>query len=87
MRTSVMKRKREAKQPVDEVSAYEHIFTDKPKSGKKKVDFFGKLIKKDFKYYLLTTLLYVIKASPVWIIPVITSEIINLTTDLSLIHI
>lgn len=76
-----MKRKREAKQPVDEVSAYEHIFTDKPKSGKKKVDFFGKLIKKDFKYYLLTTLLYVIKASPVWIIPVITSEIINLTTD------
>lgn len=76
-----MSKKEKRSATVDEVSEYEHIFTDQGKSGKKRVDFFGKLIKKDFKYYLLTTLLYIIKASPIWIIPVITSNVINLTTD------
>lgn len=66
---------------VDEVTEYEHIFTDKAKGDKKSVDFFGKLIKKNFWNYVLTTLLYIIKASPIWIIPVITSGVINLTSD------
>ena len=44
-----MSKKEKRSATVDEVSEYEHIFTDQGKSGKKRVDFFGKLIKKDFK--------------------------------------
>lgn len=65
---------------------YDHIF-DSPetvgdvKSGKKKPKLFRKLLKANAKPLVGSTLIYFIQALPVWIIPLITSNIINIVTD------
>ena len=42
---------------------------------------FSKLIKLNAKSIFLTTLIYFIQAMPVWLIPLVTAYIINITTE------
>lgn len=70
------------KQDENQIPDYEVLFqqdsegtTDKKASGIPKM-----LLKQNIWKLLFSTVLYVIKASPVWIIPLVTSQIINLIT-------
>ena len=70
------------KQDENQIPDYEVLFqqdsegtTDKKASGIPKM-----LLKQNVWKLLFSTILYVIKASPVWIIPLVTSQIINLIT-------
>lgn len=63
------------------IPAYEHLFDEGEKVKKKKGGFFTKILKINKFRLILSAFLYVIKASPIWISPVITAEIINVATD------
>jgi len=60
---------------------YDFLFEKDKENQKEKTHFIKKIIKKDFGKILLSTIMYIIKSSPVWIIPLITSEIITLITE------
>lgn len=66
------------------IPEYEHIFDD-PQSwangSKKGKGLFCKLLRINAWPFFLSLVLYVIKSSPIWIIPLVTSSIINLVTD------
>lgn len=73
-----MKHKRRVE---DDVTEYEHLFLeqDTPK-GKRKCRFFGRMVKKNFWAFFFSSIVYIIKASPLWITPIVTSNIINVIT-------
>jgi ATP-binding cassette subfamily B protein len=50
-------------------------------SKKKESAFLRKLLLRDWKKLLVTVLLYIIQAAPVWILPLITSDVIDLATN------
>lgn len=61
---------------------YDHLFEETAsKNGKKGKSFFGKILKANVKPMIGTTLIYLIQATPIWMIPIITANIINLVTD------
>ncbi len=64
----------------DDVNEYEYLFQEKEVRGKKKSRFFGRMLKKNFWAILLSSIIYIIKASPLWITPIVTSNIINTIT-------
>ena len=65
----------------DDVNEYEYLFQEKEVRGKKKSRFFGRMLKKNFWAILLSSIIYIIKASPLWITPIVTSNIINTITQ------
>ncbi len=65
----------------DDVTEYEYLFQEQEVRGKKKSRFFGRMIKKNFWAIFLSSLIYIIKASPIWITPIVTSNIINVITQ------
>lgn len=74
-----MKRKRQAE---DDVTAYEYLFLEQDNAkGKRKCRFLGRMLKKNFWAFFLGAILYAIKASPLWITPIVTSNIINVITS------
>jgi len=50
------------------------------KSEDKSKGFLPKLLKKDWFAILFSTLLYVLQASPLWLMPVVTSDVIDMIT-------
>ncbi|MBO4939801.1 MAG: ABC transporter ATP-binding protein [Clostridia bacterium] len=50
------------------------------KSEDKSKGFLPKLLKKDWLAILFSTLLYVLQASPLWLMPVVTSDVIDMIT-------
>ncbi|MGN1061736.1 MAG: ABC transporter transmembrane domain-containing protein, partial [Candidatus Scatosoma sp.] len=60
---------------------YDHLFTESEnKKGKKKNKFFGKIIKMNFWPLFFSSLLYVLQAAPLWLMPLVTSDIIDAVT-------
>lgn len=60
---------------------YEYLFDEHiTTSGKKKNNFFKKLIAMNLGSIIISTLLYLLQASPTWIMPIVTSNIINIAT-------
>lgn len=62
------------------VPDYEHLFTEDKRAPKHKSGILYKLYKLNQKKLLLAQLMYIIKASPVWIMPVVTAKIINIAS-------
>ncbi len=61
---------------------YSYLFEQKQgKRGKPKNKFFGKLIKLNFWGLLLSTIVYLLQASPTWATPICTANIINIATE------
>lgn len=58
---------------------YDYLFNeDSDKKDKKRRGFLGKILKVNFWKILLVSLLYVLQAAPVWAMPLITADIINI---------
>lgn len=58
---------------------YEYLFEESSdKSGAKKSNFFRKLVKINKWPIIWSTLVYIIQASPTWILPIVTANIINI---------
>lgn len=61
---------------------YDHLFDESiNEKGIKKTRAFSKLLRLNVKSIILTTLIYFIQAAPVWLIPLVTAYIINITTE------
>ena len=92
-KTDVKTKPQKAETPIKRkrIPDYEHLFVtdenakekDIPKKRKKEESswFLKSFFKNNFWSILLSMLLYVIKALPVWGIPIITSNIINIATN------
>ena len=73
-------KRRELKRSDNAIPDYEHLFDETiTKSGKKK-GFFGKLLRMNYKRIILATLIYFLQALPVWFVPLLTADIINVVT-------
>lgn len=59
---------------------FEHIFSENKKNKRPDKVFIRTLFKQDFWKILLSSILYLIKASPLWVIPLLTSDIIDQVT-------
>lgn len=59
---------------------YDYLFTEGGTSGKTKKGFLFKIFKLNFRAVILSCLLYVLQSSPVYVIPLVTSDIINVIT-------
>ena len=70
------------KKSKNQIPDYEVLFQNSPgQTTDKKVSGIPKmLLKQNIWKILFSTVLYVIKASPTWVIPLVTAEIINLVT-------
>ncbi|MBE7068385.1 MAG: ABC transporter ATP-binding protein [Clostridiales bacterium] len=56
------------------------LFSGKKVGGEYKDRFLAKLLRKSWGKILVTTLIYLLQASPTWIMPLITSDVIDLVT-------
>lgn len=75
---SVKDAKERSKNPIPD---YEHFFDDSKGGGEGKgLSFILKLLKKHWFRIIICQILYIIKNCPVWIIPVITSNVITIVT-------
>ncbi len=76
-----MAKKRHAENTVDDVTAYEHLFQESPAQKGKKSHFFGRMLKKNTWPLIASTIVYIIKSSPIWITSIVTANIINALAD------
>ncbi|MBP5466894.1 MAG: ABC transporter ATP-binding protein [Clostridia bacterium] len=61
---------------------YAYLFEeDAEKKGKRKTKFFSRLVKLNLRQIIYSTFVYLLQASPVFIMPLITANIIDITTD------
>jgi len=68
---------------VDYVPDYEFLFEDEDTRDSKKggLNLLKKLYGIYWKNMIISTFLFLIKHSPLWIIPIVTSNIINIVSD------
>lgn len=61
---------------------YDHIFaeTNSEKNVKKKKRLFNKLLKINTGTLISTSLIYLLQSAPLWVLPLVTAEIINIVT-------
>lgn len=60
---------------------YDYLFAETAtKKGKKKNGFFGKIIKMNFCPLFFSSLLYILQTAPVWLMPLVTADIIDVVT-------
>ena len=64
----------------NDVTEYEYLFQEKEVRGKKKSRFLGRVLRKNFWSLFWSSVVYIIKASPVWATPIVTTNIINTLT-------
>lgn len=61
---------------------YEYLFEENgTKTGKVKSNFFRKLLKINVAPLVLSTIVYLFQALPLWVVPICTANIINLITE------
>lgn len=61
---------------------YDHLFEiGKDEKGKRKKGFFGKILKINKAPLITSTLVFILQNAPVWLIPVLTANIINTVTS------
>ncbi len=61
---------------------YDHLFTQNQScSTKKKNGFFGKILKRNSPAITCSCLVYLLQAAPLWLMPIISANIINTVTD------
>lgn len=61
---------------------YAYLFEeDAEKKGKRKTKFFSKLVKLNLRQIIYSTFVYLLQASPTFIMPLITANIIDITTN------
>ncbi len=66
---------------VNRIPDLEWLFQkEKKKKGEEKDSFLQKLLRRNWFQVFLATILYVVQASPVWILPLITTDVIDLIT-------
>ena len=70
---------------INKIPDLEWLFSEdgkkkKHKQGKNNELFMQKLLRKNWAQVLYSTLIYLVQASPVWILPLITSDVIDLIT-------
>jgi ATP-binding cassette subfamily B protein len=65
----------------NKIPDYEFLFRDTGNQNKVKSKIIKKLLNMNLKKLIASIILYIIKASPVWIVPVITANIINIASD------
>ena len=58
----------------------EWLFTSKKGAREYKEGFLKKLMRRDWSKILITTLIYLLQAAPTWIMPIVTSDVIDLIT-------
>ena len=64
---------------VGKIPDYDHLFEEKPNDKKrKKKNVFGVLLKSNARPLFVSTLIYFLQASPMWLMPLITANIINI---------
>ena len=59
---------------------YDFLFNDDVKKAKKSKGFFRKILKINFGKLFISSIFFIIKASPVWIMPIITANVIDIIT-------
>ena len=69
----------------EEIGRIEHpdlewLFTSKKGASEYKEGFLKKLMRRDWLKILVTTLIYLLQAAPTWIMPLVTSDVIDLIT-------
>ena len=69
--------KRKDRHSIDDVTEYEHLFQETEVRGVKKSRFLRRMLRKNFWPFLGCNLVYIIKASPVWVTSIVTANIIN----------
>ncbi len=61
---------------------YEHFFDDSEDEGERKgLSFTFKLLRKYWLKVLISQIMFIIKHSPVWLIPIATSEVVTIVTE------
>ena len=75
------KRAERLKEDDSYIPDYEGLFAESEEENGGGIRVLTKLLKGNKGKIMFSSLLYIIKASPVWIIPVITAAIINTVTD------
>lgn len=65
------------KRKIDQVTEYEYLFSEKEVKGKKKSRFLPKFFKKNWRGFTLSGILDIFKSLPIWVIPLVTAEVIN----------
>ena len=65
---------------VNKIPDVEGLFADEGRKGVYKDGFLKKLMRRDWLKLLATTLIYLLQASPMWIMPLVTSDVIDLVT-------
>ena len=58
---------------------YEHLFNDAQEKPKKKRGVFSKLLKINAKSIAISTILYFFQALPIWVLPLATANIIDIS--------
>ena len=72
---------RSKRERIDVIPDYDYLFAESEnKKGKKKNGFFGKIVKMNFWPLFFSSLLYVLQAAPLWLMPLVTSDIIDAVT-------
>ncbi|MBO5411853.1 MAG: ABC transporter ATP-binding protein [Clostridia bacterium] len=64
----------------DRIPEMERLFGYGETKDTRKEGYILKLLRKDWKSLLITTFIYFLQASPVWLIPLITSDVIDVAT-------
>lgn len=73
---------REKNKRVNKIPELEWLFRNegKKKDGSYKDGYLQKLLRRDWKTLLFTTLIYLLQASPTWVMPLVTSDVIDMIT-------
>ena len=75
-------RRQQRRERKNKIPDLEWLFGYGETKPSKKEAFLGKLLRKDWLKVLYTTLIYLLQASPTWIIPLVTSDVIDVVTYL-----
>ena len=85
-KAAVPRRKEEEKlRSVNKIPDLEWLFTEEGKKGKGKQSenngFIRKLLRRNWAQVVYSTLIYLLQAAPVWIMPLITGDVIDMVTE------
>ena len=77
---AVREAKERRKNPIPD---YEHFFDDSAddKGGTKGISFVFKLLRNNWFKVFVAQILFIIKHSPVWLIPIVTAEVVTIVTE------